>query len=181
MILPQNNNNLTMTIPTKKRTQGRKKIEMKKIEELNHRQVTFSKRRSGLFKKASELCILTGAEIAIIVNSPGKRVFAFGHPTVDSVVDRYLAGISDVDGDSKVCLPVHEFNEDYSRIARELEAEKKRKEMILDSKKVNNNVESEVYWWEEPVEELGLEELELFVESLEKLKNNEFEREDLWA
>lgn len=53
-------------------------------------QVTFSKRRSGLFKKASELSTLCGAEIAIIVFSPGNRVFSFGHPGVETVIDRYF-------------------------------------------------------------------------------------------
>ncbi|KAL0357221.1 UNVERIFIED_CONTAM: Agamous-like MADS-box protein [Sesamum calycinum] len=73
-------------VMTKKTTQGRKKIEIKKIENLSNRQVTFSKRRVGLFKKASEFCILTGADIAIVVHSLGKRVFSFGHPTPDSGV-----------------------------------------------------------------------------------------------
>lgn len=53
-------------------------------------QVTFSKRRSGLFKKASELSTLCGAEIAIIVFSPGNRVFSFGHPGVETIIDRYF-------------------------------------------------------------------------------------------
>ncbi|KAI3701912.1 hypothetical protein L6452_27377 [Arctium lappa] len=68
-------------VSLKKKTKGRKNIEIKKIEETNNRQVTFSKRRTGLFKKASELCVLTEAQIAIFVNSPSSRVFAFGHPT----------------------------------------------------------------------------------------------------
>ncbi|GKG11762.1 agamous-like MADS-box protein AGL62 [Tanacetum coccineum] len=78
-MVPVNNMN-------KKTSHGRKKIEIKKIEENNNRQVTFSKRRNGLFKKAAELCVLTGAKIAIIVNSPGGRVFAFGHPNVDALI-----------------------------------------------------------------------------------------------
>nr|GEZ75554.1 putative UDP-glucuronosyl/UDP-glucosyltransferase [Tanacetum cinerariifolium] len=39
-------------------------------------QVTFSKRRTGLFKKASELCVLTGAQVAIFVNSPADRIIS---------------------------------------------------------------------------------------------------------
>lgn len=125
-------------IPTKKKTQGRKKIEMKKIEENTQLQVTFSKRRNGLFKKASELCVLTGAEVAIIVNSPGKRVFAFGHPSVDSMIDRYLTGISDLTNNASQpsMIPLHDFNQHYADIVKELDLEKKRKEIILHSKKV---------------------------------------------
>ena len=74
----------------KKQTQGRQKIEIKQIEEKSNLQVTFSKRRGGLVKKASELSLLWGAQLAILAFSPGKKVFAFGHPDVDMVLDRYL-------------------------------------------------------------------------------------------
>lgn len=71
----------------KKPSMGRQKI---KIEIKNHLQVTFSKRRSGLFKKASELCTLCGVEMAIIVFSPARKVFSFGHPNVEYIIDRFL-------------------------------------------------------------------------------------------
>ncbi|KAK4340117.1 hypothetical protein RND71_041579 [Anisodus tanguticus] len=78
-----------------KKTQGRRKIAIKPIDNQSSRHVTFSKRRLGLFKKASELCILTGAEIAILVQSlKRQRLFTFGHPSADSVIDRYLNGKS---------------------------------------------------------------------------------------
>lgn len=52
---------------------GRGKIEIKKIENLNSRQVTFSKRRNGLLKKARELSVLCDAEVAVIIfSSTGK-------------------------------------------------------------------------------------------------------------
>nr|XP_043611878.1 agamous-like MADS-box protein AGL62 [Erigeron canadensis] len=57
----------------KKKTKGRQKIDpTKKIQNPTSLQVTFSKRRTGLFKKAAEL------------------IFSFGHPNVDVVVDRFL-------------------------------------------------------------------------------------------
>ncbi|KAL8094531.1 hypothetical protein AgCh_036167 [Apium graveolens] len=73
-----------------RKTSGRKKIEIKRIENTANRLVAFSKRRPRLFNKASELCVLTGAEMAILVQSEGGRVFALGHPTVDSVIHTYL-------------------------------------------------------------------------------------------
>ncbi|MFQ6659470.1 hypothetical protein Gotur_028368, partial [Gossypium turneri] len=52
---------------------GRGKIEIKKIENLNSRQVTFSKRRNELLKKAKELSILCDAEVGVIIfSSTGK-------------------------------------------------------------------------------------------------------------
>ncbi|KAM3377356.1 hypothetical protein P3S68_009769 [Capsicum galapagoense] len=66
-------------------SRGRKKVEIVKMKNESNMQVTFSKRRAGLFKKASELCTLCGAEIAIVVFSPGKanKVYSFGHPSVE--------------------------------------------------------------------------------------------------
>ncbi|XP_062113502.1 agamous-like MADS-box protein AGL62 [Humulus lupulus] len=52
--------------------------------------VSFSKRRKGLFQKASELCIKCGAQVAIVVLSPTGNPFAFGHASVDEVLHHYL-------------------------------------------------------------------------------------------
>ncbi|XWS62494.1 hypothetical protein CRYUN_Cryun06bG0015900 [Craigia yunnanensis] len=74
-----------------KKSLGRQKVEMMKMGKDSNLQVTFSKRRTGLFKKASELCTLCGAEIAIVVFSPGKKVFYLGHPELGKVINRYLS------------------------------------------------------------------------------------------
>ncbi|XP_020220161.1 agamous-like MADS-box protein AGL29 [Cajanus cajan] len=69
---------------------GRRKIEIKEVKDPNTKQVTFSKRRTGLFRKANELSILCGIEIAIIVFSPGNKPYSFGHPSVDAVTAKFL-------------------------------------------------------------------------------------------
>ncbi|CAI0548412.1 unnamed protein product [Linum tenue] len=52
---------------------GRGKIEIRRIDNSTSRQVTFSKRRNGLLKKAKELAILCDAEVGVIVfSSTGK-------------------------------------------------------------------------------------------------------------
>lgn len=56
---------------------GRGKIEIKRIENSNSRQVTFSKRRTGLLKKAQELAILCDAEVAVIIFSNTGKLFEF--------------------------------------------------------------------------------------------------------
>ena len=56
---------------------GRGKIEIKKIENANSRQVTFSKRRAGLLKKASELAILCDAQVAVVIFSNTGKLFEF--------------------------------------------------------------------------------------------------------
>ncbi|PWA93978.1 hypothetical protein CTI12_AA064450 [Artemisia annua] len=158
----------------KKTSQGRKKIEIKKIEENNSRQVTFSKRRNGLFKKAAELCVLTGAKIAIIVNSPGGRVFAFGHPNVDALISTYLTNEKNVDVEvdmGQSTLPTDEFNQHYVEVSRELELEKRRKDMIPEKT-------GSEYWFEEPIDGMDVAKLEQYLSSLQELKRRVLTRAD---
>ncbi|KAL4283195.1 hypothetical protein GQ457_16G022200 [Hibiscus cannabinus] len=56
-------------------SRGRQRIEIKKIEEESKRQVTFSKRRKGLFKKAKELSTLCGVQVGIVTVSKFGRVY----------------------------------------------------------------------------------------------------------
>ncbi|KAK9181701.1 hypothetical protein WN944_024840 [Citrus x changshan-huyou] len=55
----------------------RGKIQMKKIENDTSRQVTFSKRRNGMLKKAYELSVLCDAEVAVIIFSQKGRLHEF--------------------------------------------------------------------------------------------------------
>lgn len=76
--------------PSSRKGKGRQKIDMVKIENETNLQVTFSKRRAGVFKKASELSTLCGAESAIVVFSPGDKAHSFGNPSVETITDRFL-------------------------------------------------------------------------------------------
>jgi MADS-box transcription factor len=53
------------------------KIEIKRIENPTSKQVTFSKRRGGLLKKAHELAMLCDAEVALIIFSNTGKLFEF--------------------------------------------------------------------------------------------------------
>ncbi|XP_068667642.1 MADS-box protein SVP-like [Aristolochia californica] len=48
---------------------------MKKIENRQASQVTFSKRKKGLFKKAEQLSLLIGASILVVPFSPARKRF----------------------------------------------------------------------------------------------------------
>ncbi|XP_073310023.1 agamous-like MADS-box protein AGL62 [Primulina huaijiensis] len=80
--------------PTRK-GKGRRKVTMEKMENESNLQVTFSKRRSGLFKKASELSTRCGTESALVVFSPGGKPYSFGHPNVERVISRFLGDQND--------------------------------------------------------------------------------------
>ncbi|CAL5025463.1 unnamed protein product [Urochloa decumbens] len=71
---------------------GRGRVELKKIESPTNRQVTFSKRRMGLFKKANELAILCDAQIGVIIFSGSGRMYEYSSPPwrIANIFDRYL-------------------------------------------------------------------------------------------
>ncbi|MFS7938524.1 putative transcription factor MADS-MIKC family [Helianthus anomalus] len=71
---------------------GRGKIEVKRIENNTSRQVTFSKRRTGLIKKTHELSVLCDAQIGLIVfSSKGKLYEYTTHPlSMTQMIDKYL-------------------------------------------------------------------------------------------
>ncbi|KAE8022459.1 hypothetical protein FH972_008257 [Carpinus fangiana] len=67
----------------------RGKIQMKKIENATSRQVTFSKRRNGLLKKAFELSVLCEAEVAVIIFSQKGRLHEFSSSEMQKTIERY--------------------------------------------------------------------------------------------
>ncbi|KAL9306984.1 Agamous-like MADS-box protein AGL104 [Arabidopsis thaliana] len=70
---------------------GRVKLEIKRIENTTNRQVTFSKRRNGLIKKAYELSILCDIDIALIMFSPSDRLSLFsGKTRIEDVFSRFI-------------------------------------------------------------------------------------------
>ncbi|KAI3898947.1 hypothetical protein MKW92_039664 [Papaver armeniacum] len=69
---------------------ARGKVQLKRIENPVHRQVTFCKRRSGLLKKAKELSVLCDADVGIIIfSSHGKLYELATKGTMEEVIDRY--------------------------------------------------------------------------------------------
>ncbi|KAG9135445.1 hypothetical protein Leryth_007210 [Lithospermum erythrorhizon] len=68
---------------------GRGKIAIRRIDNTTSRQVTFSKRRSGLMKKAKELSILCDAEIGLIIFSSTDKLYDFASSSMKSIIDRF--------------------------------------------------------------------------------------------
>ncbi|RCV33966.1 hypothetical protein SETIT_7G125400v2 [Setaria italica] len=68
---------------------GRGKIVIRRIDNSTSRQVTFSKRRNGIFKKARELAILCDAEVGLVIFSSTGRLYEYASTSMKSVIDRY--------------------------------------------------------------------------------------------
>jgi hypothetical protein len=56
---------------------ARERREIRRIENAAARQVTYSKRRRGLFKKADELAVLCDADVALVVFSATGKLSQF--------------------------------------------------------------------------------------------------------
>ncbi|XP_074317275.1 MADS-box protein SOC1-like isoform X3 [Silene latifolia] len=81
----------------------RGKTQMKRIENDSSRQVTFSKRRNGLLKKAFELSVLCDAEVALVIFSPTGRLYEFASLSTNKTIERYQRHMKELhDAKSKV-------------------------------------------------------------------------------
>ncbi|KAJ6865309.1 hypothetical protein NC651_035782 [Populus alba x Populus x berolinensis] len=155
---------------TRRTSKGRQKIEIKKVEKESNRYVTFSKRKNGLFKKATELSTLCGAETAVIIFSEHRKLFSCGQPDVDKVLDRYLAETERVPDNFP---PVTNKNtesqlankQEYARSLKRLEEEQTVAKMIGDMNEGG-------FWWDLPIDTMEQDELEAYKESMEQLKKN---------
>ncbi|XP_039160750.1 MADS-box protein AGL42-like isoform X1 [Eucalyptus grandis] len=75
---------------------ARGKVQMRRIENATSRQVTFSKRRTGLLKKAYELSVLCDAEVAVIIFSQKGRLYEFSsNSEIRKTIDRYCRSTND--------------------------------------------------------------------------------------
>ncbi|KAI4389006.1 hypothetical protein MLD38_001276 [Melastoma candidum] len=69
---------------------GRGSVQLKRIENKISRQVTFSKRRTGLFKKAKEISVLCDAEVGLIVFSSKGKLFDYSIDScMENILERY--------------------------------------------------------------------------------------------
>ncbi|GFP93187.1 floral homeotic protein globosa [Phtheirospermum japonicum] len=70
---------------------GRGKIEIKRIENSSNRQVTYSKRRNGIMKKAKEISVLCDAHVSVIIFASSGKMHEFCSPstTLVDMLDQY--------------------------------------------------------------------------------------------
>ncbi|KAL0701472.1 hypothetical protein Bca4012_057594 [Brassica carinata] len=87
----------------------RGKIQLKRIENPVHRQVTFCKRRTGLLKKVKELSVLCDAEIGVVIFSPQGKLFELATKgTMEGMIDKYMKCTSGGRGSSSATFTTQE-------------------------------------------------------------------------
>ncbi|KAK2383734.1 hypothetical protein P8452_38790 [Trifolium repens] len=111
---------------------GRRKVKMEYVKDKDARYVTFSKRRNGLFKKASELSTLCNARVGVFGFTPGGKPFAFGSPSFQAVTDEYLHEVQgessnqNVENNENGNLNI--LNEQFKDVTKELKEMKAEKD-----------------------------------------------------
>ncbi|CAF2071449.1 unnamed protein product [Brassica napus] len=132
---------------------AREKIRIKKIDNLTARQVTFSKRRRGIIKKANELSILCDADVALIIFSATGKLFEFSSSSMRDILGRYNLHASNINKMMGPPSPYHQQLENcnLSRLSKEVEDKTKQLRQMRG----------------EDLEGLNLEELQRLEKSLE--------------
>ncbi|KAJ0054173.1 hypothetical protein Pint_01200 [Pistacia integerrima] len=91
---------------------GRGKVTLERIENSTSRQVTFSKRKNGILKKAYELSVLCDAEIAVLIFSPTGKLYQYASGDVDRTIARYW-------GEVPLLNPNHQRSKTAERILKD--------------------------------------------------------------
>uniref|UniRef100_R7W6B5 Agamous-like MADS-box protein AGL61 n=1 Tax=Aegilops tauschii TaxID=37682 RepID=R7W6B5_AEGTA len=153
--------------PKQKGGNGRQKIAIRRIEKESARQVCFSKRRQGLFIKATEMAVMCGAEVAIVASSPGGKAFSFGHPSAEAVIDRFLsgggAGVLSVANDNEL-KKLHLQHGELRMLLKEV---KERKECVEEAMAKERAAGDQIAMWLNPkLCDMGEEEMIAFAAEL---------------
>ncbi|XLU24577.1 hypothetical protein S245_060643, partial [Arachis hypogaea] len=129
---------------------ARGKIQIKRIENTTNRQVTYSKRRNGLFKKANELTVLCDAKVSIIMFSSTGKLHEYISPSIATkqFFDQY-----------QMTVGIDLWNSHYEHM----------QENLRKLKDVNRNLRQEIRQrMGDCLNDLGIEELKLLEEEMDK-------------
>ncbi len=99
---------------------AREKIKIRKIDNITARQVTFSKRRRGLLKKAEELAVLCDAEVALIIFSATGKLFEYSSSSMKEILGKYKLHSNNLDKVDQPSLELQLENSDDMRQSQEV-------------------------------------------------------------
>ncbi|CAL5091542.1 unnamed protein product [Urochloa decumbens] len=141
------------------------------IENDNNRSITFFKRRAGLYKTAADLSTLTGARIAIALESESGKMSSFGTPSVGPIIDSFLSGKALVDPfvneEQKVEITL--LQNEIFKVEKEKFMEDRRvKETIEEAKKIQETSGKAKLVYGK-IEDLSVEELNELVHDLSQI------------
>ncbi|KAL5565438.1 hypothetical protein UlMin_028602 [Ulmus minor] len=154
----------------------RGKTQMRRIDNPTSLQVTFSKRRSGLLKKAFELSVLCDAEVALIIFSPRGKLNEFSSGSMQSAIERYRMHTKDSPNDNKTVEQNMQLRNEAACMMKKIEAIEVAKRKLLGeglgscSIKDLQQVEQQL---ERSVSKVRARKAEVFKQQIEHFKEKE--------
>ncbi|XP_028068626.1 MADS-box protein SOC1-like isoform X9 [Camellia sinensis] len=155
----------------------RGKTQMRRIENATSRQVTFSKRRNGLLKKAFELSVLCDAEVALIIFSPRGKLYEFASSSTQETIQRYQRHTKAVQTDnSSVEENMQHLKHEAADMANQIELLEVAKRKLLGedlgscTMEELQQIEQQL---ERSVSRVRAKKMEAFMEQIDQLKEKE--------
>ncbi|XP_020080356.1 MADS-box protein JOINTLESS-like [Ananas comosus] len=99
---------------------AREKIQIRKIDNATARQVTFLKRRRGLFKKAEELAVLCDADVALIVFSSTGKHFQFASSSMNQIIEKHSLHSKNLQKAEQPSIDLNVEQNTYTRLSKEI-------------------------------------------------------------
>ncbi|EOA22142.1 hypothetical protein CARUB_v10002712mg [Capsella rubella] len=156
-----------------KKTKGRQKIKIKKIEREDDRLVTLSKRKNGIYTKLCELSVLGDVNIAFLGYTGSRKPYTFGSPSLHDVVERFLNGEASTSS-SSLQRPVDSANkakiQDLCKLYNNMMDGARAEEAKATEATASLEPLQEDAWWKVPLEEVkDQEEMKQLLERFEGL------------
>ncbi|XP_042043094.1 agamous-like MADS-box protein AGL104 [Salvia splendens] len=124
---------------------GRKKLTMRLIENPTSRQLTYTKHKEGIIKKAGELAVLCGTDVALIMFAPSGRPASFAsNGRIEDILLRFVDRPDELRGG-----PINheeELEEKLDKLTRkQRESQEKMRYYEPNVEKTNSALEAGVY------------------------------------
>ncbi|KAG6669639.1 MADS-box protein SOC1-like isoform X2 [Carya illinoinensis] len=155
----------------------RGKTQMRRIENATSRQVTFSKRRNGLLKKAFELSVLCDAEVALIIFSPRGKLYEFASSSMQGTIDRYRRHSKEIQTNNKsIEQNMQHLRIEASNMMKKIELLEVSKRRLLGESLGSCSIEELQqieHQLERSVNKVRARKTQVFKEQIEQLKEKE--------
>ena len=155
----------------RKKTKGRQKIPMKKIENKDSMFASFTKRREGLYKKSSKLATEYNVDIGIMMISATGKPHSFFHPTFDAVISRFQN--HDMQFGERTNLEANDARNEVNQLKTRLEELDVREDIAIAKKNSYEQMEEtrQKDWWES-TEQLNADQVFIFETWLNETSSN---------
>ena len=142
------------------------------VENDSDRSVTFFKRRSGLYKATADLSTLTGARIAIALESEIGKMSSFGTPSAGPIIDSFLSGniLVDPSANEEQKVEITHMQNEVFVVEREKYMEDRRKQETSARAKEIQETSRKAKLVYGKVEDLSVQELNEMVCDLSQIK-----------